>query len=257
MQERSRIGLSLRRWITYVPPQYDHISPRAVVVFLHGDHQPYRAAVQGSGFLAQADKHGFVVVAPDDGPKYTWVDPDDHADVTDIVEFTLANYCVDPDRVYLVGNAQGTRGVEHLICDGWARAVGLHAYDLDRNQLFCPAPAAIPTLIIQGSNSPRIPLAGGRECSGKTQASRWIDLRARWGERNDCDLDDKYKRVWHGDETRCRDFECQIPFRTCLHDGGFLWPGMPFDPTDQACHGPVTEFDLAAEFWRFFDTQTP
>jgi poly(hydroxyalkanoate) depolymerase family esterase len=106
------------RMFAYVP---ERLARRpALVVALHGCTQTAAAYQMGSGWSQLADRYGFVVVYPEqqheNNPKtcFSWFRPGDirrdHGEalsVRQMVARAVANYGVDPDRVFVTGLSAG------------------------------------------------------------------------------------------------------------------------------------------------------
>ena len=114
--EKALLPNSPRRWLTYVPPQYQALVAQGkklpLVFSFHGRNGSARFQAQISGWHAVAKKEGFIVVYPH-GLGATWT-TSIAADNVD-VQFFLAlldevkrTYQVDEGRVILNGSSQGT-----------------------------------------------------------------------------------------------------------------------------------------------------
>ena len=91
-----------------LPPEYHH--GRAYPVLLVLTH-PSVDAEQALGSLArEADRHGYIMLAPDwasyFGKGWQW-NGDDHVFVTAVLRDAIEHFCIDNDRVFLFGAADG------------------------------------------------------------------------------------------------------------------------------------------------------
>ena len=106
------------RMLAYVP---DHLPPApALVVALHGCTQTAAAYDHGTGWSTLADRHGFVVIYPEQQPRnnakrcFSWFLPGDTtrgqgeaASIRQMIERATEEYGVDRRRVYVTGLSAG------------------------------------------------------------------------------------------------------------------------------------------------------
>lgn len=166
--------------------------PRPLLLLLHGSTSSGAAALRDSGLVATADRHGFVLVAPDGGipagegrawnipgvPLVTGAlptasDRDDVAYVMGLVDRLARQNCVDPARVYATGLSGGGRMASWLGCvvphriAAIAPIVGLRAGRPRRGNDRTPDPATcrpsvpVPVLAFAGDADTTNPIAGG------------------------------------------------------------------------------------------------
>jgi hypothetical protein len=91
-----------------LPPEYHHGRAYPVLIVLT---HPSVDAEQALGSLArQADRHGYILLAPDwadyFGKGWQW-NGDDHVFVTAVLRDAIRHFCIDNDRVFLFGAADG------------------------------------------------------------------------------------------------------------------------------------------------------
>lgn len=106
------------RMLAYVP---DHLPPApALVVALHGCTQTAAAYDHGTGWSTLADRHGFVVVYPEQQPRnnakrcFSWFLPGDTtreqgeaSSIRQMIERVIVDFGVDRRRVYVTGLSAG------------------------------------------------------------------------------------------------------------------------------------------------------
>ena len=162
-----------REWSMFVPQAYDGMDPVPLWVQLHGNNGAHLTAA----FLIApaAEKHGFVVVAPqgnDGNPNWLWRKADQDVDLTranpDIAfaEALVAHLgetlCLDLARVYAVGENQGGYAVTGLACmleDRLAAVATVSGmYDLGER---CELERPVPFLSVHGRNDAHAFFDGG------------------------------------------------------------------------------------------------
>jgi polyhydroxybutyrate depolymerase len=139
-------GLKLR-YIVYVPQEYDHSKPLAVVLNFHGGMGSAENQMKTSDMNRVADRHGFMVVYPDGtgalGRILTFnagsccgyavrKKVDDVGFVKDLIEDLGKQYQIDTSRVYAVGFSNGAMLAYRLAVELSDRiaAIGIVSGDL-------------------------------------------------------------------------------------------------------------------------------
>jgi pimeloyl-ACP methyl ester carboxylesterase len=95
-------------YLLRLPPEYHHGRPWPLLIVL--THTTIPAAEALASVAREADRYGFIVAAPDwtnafaTGWKWNGLD---HPYVTDVLRDIVRHFCVDNDRVYLLGYAEG------------------------------------------------------------------------------------------------------------------------------------------------------
>jgi predicted peptidase len=123
----------------YVPTKYDAVKPAPLVVLLHGLGSNPRQVIQYQGIVEEAEKRGYVVVAPygynEFGGYGGWGQgrvklPGQRApaaddlpanlgelsekDVLNVLALVRKEYRIDPKRIYLMGHSMGGGGTLYL-----------------------------------------------------------------------------------------------------------------------------------------------
>lgn len=176
----------------HVPRGFDPARPAPLVFVLHGSGGTGAAILKDSGLAETADRHGFIVAAPDAGIPvergFVWNvpgvptitgdvpgpnDADDVAFLLETVETLAAQGCVDESRVYATGLSGGGRMTSWLGCvaaDRFAAiapVVGLRAGNPRKEAPEKPDPATcrpsrpMPVIAFAGDADTTNPIQGG------------------------------------------------------------------------------------------------
>ena len=211
--QRMTIGATGRSMLVHMPLRPGR-GGLPLVLLLHGSGGNGAAMLAQSGLEAAADKHGFLLAAPDAGiaveKGYVWnipgvptvtgkvpgpEDADDVAFLTGAIDWLAERGCVDRTRVYATGLSGGGRMTSWLGCvaaDRFAAiapVVGLRAgnpYAADTrfpDPKSCAPTRPIPVIAFAGDKDTTNPIRGGG-------APYWqYTMRAalaRWGDLNGC-----------------------------------------------------------------------
>lgn len=109
-----------RSYLQYVPATYEGVA-MPVVVSLHNTGATAARQDETSGLRTSADADGFVLLSPQGlGEPPAWDTAAASADL-DLVDAMLdqaaTDICVDPARLYVVGNGDGSSFAARLVCD--------------------------------------------------------------------------------------------------------------------------------------------
>lgn len=186
------IGDSGRPLLVHVPKGFDGARPAPLLFLLHGSGGTGRQILANSGLAETADRHGFILVAPDGGipheKGFVWNipgvptvagkipgpgDADDVAYLGAIIDALADKGCVDRARVYATGLSGGGRMTSWLGCVASGRfaaiapVVGLRAGNPlaeDRSRPdpdSCTPDRLMPVIAFAGDKDGTNPIAGG------------------------------------------------------------------------------------------------
>lgn len=172
-----------RRYLVHVPPGHS-AKPQAAVVFLHGAGATARWSLSETRLAAAADRHGFLVVAPEaipldpsQPPKFlmnpqVWSaggrtrfvhqrDPDDLGFLHAVLDDLPRHVVFDPHRLYVTGFSNGAAMTFRM-----GAALGDRIAAIAPVAGNCPVPLPkpkrpMPTLFLIGDSDPLIPYRGG------------------------------------------------------------------------------------------------
>jgi len=205
------VGDTGRAAMLHLPSGFSRARPAPLVMLLHGSGGTGAAMLENSKLAATADKHGFIVIAPDAGipvqKGFVWnipgvptvtgkiptaEDADDVAFLKTTIDWLAANRCVDRTRVYATGLSGGGRMSSWLGCvaaDRFAAiapVVGLRAGNPLADNKRVPDPATcqpsrpMPVIAFAGDADGTNPIQGGGagywQYTMATALGRWADL---------------------------------------------------------------------------------
>jgi len=208
------IGDTGRTMTVHLPAGFDPGVPAPLVVLLHGSGSSGAAMLRDSKLAEAADRHGFIVAAPDGGIAHegglVWnipgvptvagkvpgpEDADDVAYIGQAIDVLVGGGCVEGARVYATGLSGGGRMASWLGCvasDRFAAiapVVGLRAGRPRGDDPARPDPAtcrpkrAMPVIAFAGDADTTNPIAGGG--AGYWQYTMHA-AEARWAALNGC-----------------------------------------------------------------------
>ena len=246
--------------------------PVPLVVTVHGLLGNAKQHLTQTRWVEVADRHGFVIVAPNG--RRSWDNSQGSADVDfirDVIADVRARDCIDDRRIYLTGHSNGGFMTHRFACDAGdivAAAASYAAGDVDAfpHESPCPANgldgagtpvpgfAPVPIGMWHGDDDAIVSYRGGRR-----------GLRG-WLERHDCDTTAAVAEAPFGSRETfgsCTRGEFDVVFRT-LAGHGHAWPdgcgGQRSTGGSVACEpeagtGPWPQAtDLTEELWTFLST---
>lgn len=264
---------TLQQRTMYVPEGYRKNYKHPFILLLHQDGESGADLLDISGFPQLAEPDHFIVMAPASGGfagMSAWRDDEeDMPPLRNAYELAAEQFCLDPRRVFVIGNAQGGRAAHFASCEDWVAGIGTYAYGSGNSSHHCKPPPGqpVPFVVISPTDSPHSPLHGGESCTPNELRGANDDdhdrppkkfgvteIQNMWVKRNRCrDPLAAVERFVHGSCYTWSD--CDAIVHSCHVNGGHGWPGSsPRQFQDSfMCAGPrPTEFDVAWEFWRIF-----
>jgi polyhydroxybutyrate depolymerase len=273
-------GERARRYLQYVPGNYDPARRTALVLSLHGSGSSAEEQRDLTQWNAFAEANNFVVVYPQASEltNRTFISfriPPELATETVTVEDSLidvlymeevlaqvgAELCIDPDRIYLNGFSAGGSMTLLLACrlpDTFA-AIGTvaAAYWSDLDDLaWCPDGPSPSLMAFHGTADRVIPYEGGGPPVGfaYVKFEEWTDARSR---RNGC-VPPPEPFAFAPTVQGARYVGCETGemVRYRIDGGGHAWPGGA--ALNDFVLGPTTTEIVATEqLWSFYSSQTP
>jgi len=166
----------------YIPKAYNKSKAWPLMVALHGLHSSARQILQYPGLTKQAEKHGFIVVAPMGYNDRGWYgslgwkmkrgSPENlgelsEKDVMNVLAITRRELNIDNRRIYLMGHSMGGGGTWHLGLKYpklWAGLAPI-APATYRSPEALTKIKDMPVIVVQGDSDKLVPVA---------MARRWV-----------------------------------------------------------------------------------
>jgi polyhydroxybutyrate depolymerase len=219
----------------HVPPGYDPAVPTSLVLNFHGFTSNALQEALLSQMNGASDERGFIVVYPN-GLYSSWnagkccgqaatLEIDDVEYVSALVDELLAQYCIDPKRVFATGMSNGAFLSNRLGCElsdkiaAIAPVAGVIGLPLAK----CAPPRAVPVMHFHGTLDTLVPYEGGGAYAFPSVA----DSVARWREIDGCGSTKEI--VYNQGDSQCVSTPgCKegAGVILCTVDGGgHTWPG--------------------------------
>jgi len=179
----------LRDYYVHLPEGNYPAQPVPLVIFLHGLESE---ASQLHGFDKLSDRFGFVAVYPNSVPTdaHAWnvgadfnLHVDDIAFFDNLLDLLVADYNIDPRRIYVSGQSNGGAMTQRLACEmsdrfaAFASSAGLLVREIaEKSQRTHP----VPMLHIHGDADPTVPWEGS---AGRLSVEEMIQF---WNQANGC-----------------------------------------------------------------------
>lgn len=271
-------GALNRTYVVRVPAGAEEGPPALLVVGLHGGGgQGEQICTLEGGLSDLADREGLLLLCPD-GVEEHWNDGrairryrahregiDDVGFVTALIERIRDQHPIDGRRIYVHGASNGGMMTYRMACESpslFAAAAAVIAnlpVDLD-----CDPQTPISILIMNGTEDPLMPYAGGQVRFGRTEMGAVHSTSATvrfWVEANGCDPTPQVTHLEEQaplDDTRLRREiygSCAEGGEVVLYEvigGGHTWPGGP-QYAPRAVIGPISrEGHMGEIVWAFF-----
>lgn len=269
-----------RRFHLHLPARAS--TPAPLVVVLHGGGRsadPVSQIRRATRFDEKAAEEGFAVVYPE-ALEGNWNDGRgvaryrSHADDVDdvgfigaVVDRAASLVRIDRTRVYVAGASNGGMMAYRLACEDAARYAAVAGVIANLpSKLSCRPSRPVPVVMINGTDDPLMPWAGGYVRFGPQRLGQVMSGEASAGvfaTASGCDPTASLERLPDrapNDGTRV----VRRSFRQCRADvvlyqvegGGHTWPGRGAQTAGRAIVGRTSrDIDATDEIWAFFARQ--
>ena len=266
-----------RTYRLYVPVRLEPRAPLLVVLHGGGGGGAGMEALTERGFNRRADEAGVLVVYPD-GVEHAWNDGrhdlktravrdgvDDVGFLRGLVGALGKRFAVDRDRVYVTGISNGGMMTLRLACDAadvFAGFVAVAASLGEDTAAACRPAIVRPVALIDGTDDPLVPFAGGEVRVLGTHRGRVIGAEATFAAFRDfggctaVEAAPPLDRI-ADDGTALvvrRAVGCRPGVNVVLYEvqgGGHAWPGGVRYAREWLIGKVSRELDATDEAWRF------
>jgi len=265
-----------RTFVYHVPASAPEAGSRMLVISLHGRGGKGVQQEDLTGFTALAESHGFVAIYPD-GIDKSWADGrgtssaemqgvDDVAFISALIDHAVANYGVDPKKVFANGHSNGSVMTNRLACELSTKiaAIGHNAGPIAENvSLKCNPARSMPVMGFHGTADGFMPYAGGevdKGAGGKVLGAK--NARAFWAGKSGCATEtmitalpdtvtDDGTTVEREESTGCQDGSEVILFT--ITGGGHTWPNSKNDLSETIVGNLCEDIDASTLLLDFFE----
>lgn len=233
-----------------VPPSYDATTPHPLILNLHGFSSNIEQQELFSGLPQAAAARGYILLTPQAAPATLSIRgeeirapywnmgltestvvadaQDDLAFLTELIDTTSSELCVDQGRIYVTGNSNGAGMSVALACALPGRIAAIAPVSGVNLAAPCEDPEAVSVIAFHGDADPLVPYDGepaeGTQAANPSVEVRMGELAAAAGcapeSEESSPFDDVTLRRWTG----CRD-GVDVELYTII-GGGHTWPGM-------------------------------
>ena len=258
-----------RRYLLYVPNNYDQSKPTPLIISMHGGALWPAAEQAISRWNDVADEHGFLVVYPaGTGAFFDGLGPGtsiwpmgprslgrDVRFISDLIDKLEAEYNIDPARIYADGMSNGGGMAFALSCKLADRiaAIGAVAGAQMLEWERCGDSRPVPTVVFHGTADRFALYRGGPSPVAPGAFPSIPDWTARVARRNQCQGDPSATRITASVRrlayTNCAENADVILYT--IEGGGHTWPGGK--PLPEWLLGRTTrEISACRVMWEFF-----
>ncbi|HET8930482.1 MAG TPA: PHB depolymerase family esterase [Acidimicrobiales bacterium] len=251
VEQTITVAGTVRTYRLGVPDGYDPEQPTPLVMNLHGSGSNAVQASLYGGVTQGANERGILTITPDaiDGQWQIGAKGTDGDFLKALVADIESRYCVDPDRVYVIGMSLGAWKAAVTACamaDTFA-AAALVTVEVHPDS--CPP---IPVVAFHGTADETVPYGEGSGHSFPDSPNAGLpgthENIASWADGNGCDPDPKVTEI--GDDVErwaYTDCTADVVLYT-VTGAGHTWPGADIEigPTTQIIDATCIAFDWFA-----------
>ncbi len=167
-----KVGSKTRSYVVYAPAKWSAARKTAVLYILHGQYGQALGTIEGTKTRYQADKDGFLLVAPqgEGGANSNWdytsgtgVDGSDANFLLQLPALIATNWCIDPARQYIAGYSAGSAVTHVMACYGGFPFAGYAGAAAQNWNSGCTNPKPFDFLYFHGTADPYVPFQGNAQ----------------------------------------------------------------------------------------------
>ncbi len=233
-----------------IPESYDGVEPAPLLLSLHGFTSNIEQIDLFSDLPTRAAERGYVLLTPQalpatvpfrdetiDAPFWNVMPEqsgaiegaqDDLAYLRGLVDDTMAQLCIDADRVYVTGNSNGAGMAAALACDGDDRFAAIAPVSGINLAGRCDEPSAVSVIAFHGDADPLVAYDGGSAATLALDIPAVSDQVASFAGADGCDrepgVSEPFEDIRLSAWTDCGE-GLAVELYTVIA-GGHTWPGM-------------------------------
>ncbi|MEL7533830.1 MAG: PHB depolymerase family esterase [Bacteroidota bacterium] len=254
----------LREYIVYIPANFDSTSPMPLLLNFHGYTSNALEQIYYGDFQPIADTAGFLIVAPQGTRDFSstthwnvgWGGSavDDVSFANALIDSMIAQYNVDPNRVYSTGMSNGGFMSHQLACELSDRIAAIASVTGSMTYAklnACDPQHPTPVMQIHGTADLVVPYGGQSPWTAPVDS-----VVAYWAAYNQCQLpplETDLQDINTGDGSTVRHYQylngsnaAQVELYK-IFNGGHTWPNNQF-----VSAGTNYDFDASLVIWQFF-----
>jgi polyhydroxybutyrate depolymerase len=233
-----------------IPASYDGTTPQPMIVSLHGFTSNIDQIDLFSALPTAADSRGYVLLTPQALPATVPIGDttieapfwnvlpdlsgniegvhDDVGFILELIDDTVSEICIDPDRVFVTGNSNGAGMTAALACadEGQIAAIApVSGINLSES---CNDVAPVSVIAFHGDADPLVSYEGGSAATAQLDTPSVVGAVGSFAGAAGCDPDPTISAPFEDIELR-RWSACEPGIGVELYTilgGGHTWPGM-------------------------------
>ncbi len=232
-----------RTYMLQVPPQHDGLKPLPLALNFHGMGSNANDADKDIGLAAHAKRNGYVLIVPQGiGNVPSWNSggvfleiskADDVRFVRDMLDETGTEFCIDPTRIFSMGESNGGGMSDRLGCEMPDRIVAITPVSgaYTRRPKKCSTKRLVSVLEFHGDADTMTPYIPTGPFSAFLGIPTWLN---DWAKRSKCSTKVKTKKVAHNLTKKvfrkCPKGVAVVHYR--VHGGVHSWFDKPIAGTE-------------------------
>lgn len=165
-----------RTYRVHIPGAVAPVDGRPVLIVLHGGGGNGKQVDHSKGISDLADQEGFIAVYPNGSGRtsklLTWnadnccgyahtQNIDDVAFISALIDEVIADYEVDPTRIYMIGHSNGAMMTFRVACELSGKIAAAAPYAGALNTDSCAPESPVPMIIMNGEDDTSVLVSGG------------------------------------------------------------------------------------------------
>lgn len=272
-----------RKFMVHLPPNFNTITQRPLVLNLHGGSGNMINAQGFSMLNPVSDQNNFIVAWPQGygiaPPGFSWADgrntSADQAGIDDIgfidklIDTLISRYNVDTNRIYICGFSNGGFMVQRIACQLPDRFAAMASLGSSMDTVLhhnCNPSKPIPMAFFNGTSDPAMPYGGGRMQNPQVIPVVPVDTTVQfWVSHNNCQTaspvffcpdnfttDNSTAELYNFGNCDCN---ADVKFYKLIN-GGHTWPGVYVASQASALGNTNRDINASVELWNFFNSHT-